>query len=96
MISLDQEQRLALAKAGRCQCMSCGVLAPFAEAVVVAQQNQVMASFCLACFAPGRGFAVHRTSDGIVVRALGEDAPASQIVVPETAVPLFGTIQAKR
>ena len=89
MLTLDKEQQLALAKAGRCQCQACGKLALFAEAVVVAQQNQVMAAFCFDCFTPGRGFAIHRTTDGITVRALGEDAPASRIIVPTTAVPFF-------
>jgi len=95
MISLDQEQRLALAKLGRCQCMACGKLATFGEAVVVAQQNQVMASFCSDCFAPGRGFMVHSTAEGVVVRPVDMDAPSQRIIMPETAVPLFGAIEAK-
>lgn len=96
MIPLDQEQRLALAKLGRAQCMACGKLAVFAEAVVVAQQNQVMASFCLDCFSPGRGFVVHRTQEGVVVRTANEDKPSTHIIMPETAVPLFGTLDVKQ
>lgn len=95
MIKLDQEQRVALAKLGRIQCMSCGKLAAFAESVVVAKQNQIMAGFCGDCFVPGRGFIVHSTVDGVIVRPVNADAPSQRIIMPETAVPLFGTIPVK-
>jgi hypothetical protein len=56
---------------------------PFGDTLAVAVANEIVASFCLACFQPGRSFLLTRTLEGITLKAVNEDATASRIILPE-------------